>query len=96
MPANVFAQYDQVAAAIEDGGGVQAAGLRERLLGGAHPRGQFSEDVKRNLQVRRDRREMLVDRFDGRLAAKAATGGSENMTREALEIDLDRGRQKDI
>ena len=73
VPAHIFPQHDKLTASIKDGRGMQAAGLGEGFLRRAQSRWQSRQDLGRNGEVRFHWREMLMDCFDGGLAAEAAT-----------------------
>src|SRR5579884_471776 len=75
VAADVFAQGEQGAGGVEEGGGVEAAGVGEDGLAGAEAVGQGVEQVGGDGEgVRRERREGGAGGGDAVLAADAATG----------------------
>ena len=88
MPAHVFPQHDEVGFAVKDRRGVKTAGALKRFLVLAHPLRQRKKQFRLHDQFAAGWFEALMDRLDRRLAAQAATGGSEHVPRELGEIHL--------
>src|SRR5205085_4017711 len=73
MTANVLARNHELARGVKNPGAVQPASPSESGLRGLQLARQEGENLGRDFQIRFQRWEVLMDGFDGGLAAESAT-----------------------
>jgi len=86
VPPHVFSDHQEIAGGVEQGAGMQATRALEGLLREGEPRRQPEEDLWLNLKIILNRRKLLSNRLDRRFAADAATGRTEDVPCQPLEI----------
>ena len=95
MAAHIFAEEEEGAAEIEDGAGVEAAGVFENVLLGAQRLREGVEQAGGELDTILDVEvgAQSVDGLDGCFTAYAATGGSVEVALQLVDIWCDVLRQ---